>query len=39
MWWMMADAESPAPLFDLIYARLPEGHELRVIYDNACTIS
>ena len=32
----MADAESPNTIFEMIVARLPAGHRIRVIYDNAC---
>lgn len=33
---LMADAESPSTFFELLYTRLPAGHRLRAIYDNAC---
>lgn len=36
LWSLMADAESPATLFELLITRVPRGQFMRVIYDNAC---
>lgn len=36
MWSLMADAESPKTLFELLYAWLPADVTARVMYDNAC---
>lgn len=33
---LMADAESPATPFELLYTRSLEDHRLRAIYDNGC---
>ena len=36
MWSLMANAESPRTLFELLFTRLPEGTKPRITYDNAC---
>lgn len=33
---LMADAESPATVFELVYTRFPDQPTLRIMYDNAC---
>jgi hypothetical protein len=36
MFALMAAAESPATLFELLYTRLPANATARIMYDNAC---
>lgn len=36
MWSLMADAESPQTIFELIYTRFPDNAHMRIMYDNAC---
>jgi hypothetical protein len=35
----MADAESPATLFELLYSRFPEDAKIRMSYYHACNAS
>lgn len=36
MWSLMADAESPQTVFELLYTRFPLQPRLRLMYDNGC---
>jgi hypothetical protein len=36
MFALMADAESPGTIFELLYTMLPENAQARIMYDNAC---
>lgn len=35
-WSLMADSESPATLFEILYLMFPTDEEIRVTYDNGC---
>ena len=35
-WSLMADSESPATLFEMLYLLFPTWQSLRVAYDNGC---
>jgi hypothetical protein len=36
MWSLMADAESPQTVFEMLYTRFPQKPHVRLMYDNGC---